>query len=158
MHVVVLVMWLGLCAWQDLHQRRVSNWLTFGGLGCALAYLLLTGTSWLGNPPIEVAIALVLALLLSVPGYYLGRLGGADVKVLAVLALACTAEQLLITIATAGLLFALWAALCKSIWGHLPTAVKAHLTLLEPEKMKYWPFVPYLFAGFLTALILTDII
>lgn len=156
MHLIVMLVWLGLCALQDLRQRRVSNWLTLGGAACALAYLLWNGTGWLGAGMIDTGIAATLALALSVPGYALGRLGGADVKLLLLLGLASTPQHLLLSIAAGGLFFCAWALLCRPLWSVLSDKWHERLIMLEPSKIKAWPFVPFLFVGFLTSIILTE--
>ena len=89
------MVWLLVCAIQDARQRLLANRLTLGAALLALVYLLWTGATWLGAPGTEGLWALVLSLLLTLPGYALGRLGAGDVKLLAALALASNTEYLL---------------------------------------------------------------
>jgi prepilin peptidase CpaA len=74
-----LVTLLGVGVWFDLRYRRIPNLLTVAGLGVALLLRGLLGVSALGDG-VEGA---GLALLLSVPPFALGMLGGGDVKLLA---------------------------------------------------------------------------
>ena len=52
-HSVVILLWLGLCALQDMRQRQIANSLTLGAALLALIYLLWVGTTWLGAPASE---------------------------------------------------------------------------------------------------------
>ena len=85
---LLLLACFAMGAYQDLRSLRVSNWLTLGGALAAGLWLCASGHSLTGYPPGVVLIGLALALALSVPGYLLGRLGAADVKALAALAVA----------------------------------------------------------------------
>lgn len=49
-HGVVILVWLGLCALQDMRQRQIANGLTLGVALLALAYLVWNGATWLGAP------------------------------------------------------------------------------------------------------------
>ncbi len=94
-HGVVVMLWLGLCALQDMRQRQIANGLTLGGGLLALFYLLWVGATWLGAPAAEGGWAFAVALLLTLPGYAMGRFGAGDVKLVAALALATTLDALL---------------------------------------------------------------
>lgn len=147
-HCVLLFVWLGLCAWQDLSRREVDNWLSLGGCAAALGWLLLTGQSWLGAPPADATFAALLALLFTVPGYLLRRLGAADVKLLVALALASNDYILLGTFIGAGVASLLWALLAPSLWPGLPARGKVFLNHLSPlQPKKKYPFVPFLTVG-----------
>lgn len=74
-HSVVILVWLGLCALQDMRQRQIANSLTLGAAFLALIYLVWTGTTWLGAPATDGGWAFAVALLLTLPGYALGRFG-----------------------------------------------------------------------------------
>ena len=91
---LVIVLWLGVCAVQDIRQRQIANTLTLGVGLLALIYLLWAGSTWLGAPRSEGGLALALALVLTLPGYALGRFGAGDVKLLAALGLASNIEYL----------------------------------------------------------------
>ena len=69
---------LGLGVWFDLRCRRIPNWLTVAGLGAALVLRGALGVSAL----VEGVEGAGLALLLSLPPFTLGMLGGGDVKLL----------------------------------------------------------------------------
>ena len=79
-HSAVVLLWLGLCAVQDVRQRLLANRLTLGAALLALIYLVWTGNTWLGASVGQGLWAFFLALLLTLPGYALGRLGAGDVK------------------------------------------------------------------------------
>jgi prepilin peptidase CpaA len=77
---VLLLLLLGVAAWQDLRSFRIPNWLTFGGavLGLALSLLLPSGQ---GLAASLAGWTLGLAILL--PFYALRAMGAGDVKLLA---------------------------------------------------------------------------
>jgi len=83
MHFWVLWIWLALCALQDLRQRHIANTLTLGAALLAAGYLLWTGSTWLGAAAAQGGWALLLALLFTLPGYAMGRMGAGDVKLMA---------------------------------------------------------------------------
>nr|WP_153443036.1 MULTISPECIES: prepilin peptidase [unclassified Pseudomonas] len=107
-HLAVLFIWFAACAAQDLYQRHIANSLTFGAAALALVYLLWTGTTWLGASAAEGGWALLIALVLTLPGYALNKLGAGDVKLLMALALATDRPILLGTFIGAGLSAGLW--------------------------------------------------
>ncbi|PRW95518.1 prepilin peptidase, partial [Pseudomonas fragi] len=74
----------------------------------ALIYLLWAGSTWLGAPRSEGGLALALALVLTLPGYALGRFGAGDVKLLAALALASNLDALLWSLIGAAVFQGAW--------------------------------------------------
>lgn len=77
----MVILWLGVCAWQDWKQRQVSNWLTLPPLALALGLRLLG----FANGPLLLLPLILTATLVAWRG---GWMGGADAKVMAALALA----------------------------------------------------------------------
>ncbi|QHF42857.1 prepilin peptidase [Pseudomonas sp. S35] len=150
-HSLLLFVWLALCAVQDIRQRRIANRLTWGGLLLALVYLLWSGSTWLGAPAAEGGWACALALLFTLPGYALGRLGAGDVKLLAALALATDSHYLLGTFIGAGLASAGWLLLAPRLWPLLNQEVRYTLRYLQPQASGKQPFAPFLLAGFALA-------
>lgn len=149
-----LLGWFAACAYQDLTRLRVSNWLTLGGALLALLFLLLQGHTLTGHTAQAAAVAALLAALLSVPGYWLGKLGAADVKLLVALGLASSPLTVLATLAAAcGFCLALMFASKLLIDSdNLPANYKSNLARLQPSKSKSFPFIFALFAGLLTTL------
>lgn len=147
-----LLGWFTVCAWQDLTRLRVSNWLTLGGALAALLFLLLNGHTLTGHAPQAAAVAALLAVLLSVPGYWLGKLGAADVKLLVALGLASDPLTVLHTLALACLfcLALMFASKLLIDSDKLPANCKTKLARLQPSKFKSFPFIFALFAGLLT--------
>ncbi|WP_051961727.1 prepilin peptidase [Methylobacter sp. BBA5.1] len=96
--------WATACGGYDLAVRRIPNILSLGAHAGALAMLAVSGQGWLGAPPSSCFAAWALALVLTVPGYAMRRLGAGDVKLLAAMGLAGGMEAMLIAYATAGLL------------------------------------------------------
>lgn len=76
MHLVLLA-WLAVCAAQDWRSREVSNWLTLPPLAAGLIYTAVQGWERLLLFGLVVSVCSVL--------FRLGGMGGADVKILAVL-------------------------------------------------------------------------
>ncbi|KTC29870.1 MAG: prepilin peptidase [Pseudomonas sp.] len=146
MHFLVFWLWLAICAAQDLRQRKIANILTLGAGLLAGLYLLWTGHTWLGAAPAEGGWALLLALLLTLPGYAMGKMGAGDVKLMAALGLASDLQYLLGSFIGAGLCSLLWLLLSR-----LGSQVKQALG--PPGKAagnipsKKYPFAPFVLAG-----------
>ncbi|MDF2396402.1 prepilin peptidase [Pseudomonas sp. 3MA1] len=147
MHFWVLWIWLVLCAVQDLRQRHIANTLTLGAALLASGYLLWTGSTWLGAAAAQGAWALLLALLLTLPGYAMGRMGAGDVKLMAALGLASDPEHLLGAFIGAGFCSLLWLLI-------VPRLLSAPRQGLAPQGeaqamglSKKYPFAPFVLAG-----------
>jgi prepilin peptidase CpaA len=151
LHTLVLLIWFGLCAAQDLRQRRISNLLTLGGGALALAYLAVTGETWLGSSPPWPGLLVVLALTL--PGYLMRRLGAGDVKLLLFLVLASSGRLTLLCLAGAGVWYLGWYLSSRLFWPWLSARAQARLDLFSPAQRVY-PFAPFLFLGLSSALAL----
>ncbi|WP_152220851.1 prepilin peptidase [Pseudomonas sp. SCB32] len=147
----LLLGWFAVCGYQDLTRLRVSNLLTLGGALIAAAFLLVTGHTLTGHPPMAALVATLLALVLSVPGYLLGKLGAADVKALVALALASNAQLLLHVWALASLISLLLMFASKLLMGSdwLKANFQTQLARLLPSRLKSFPFIFSLFAGLL---------
>src|SRR5471032_1377992 len=143
------MVWLVLCAAQDVRQRLLANRLTLGVALLAMIYLFWTGTTWLGASTGQGLLAFFLALLLTLPGYATGRLGAGDVKLLAALALASEPSTLLGTFIGAGLATLLWLWLAPRVWPLLGQGPQANLHHLAPETSGKRPFAPFLLIGLL---------
>ena len=156
-HLSVVFVWFFACATQDLIQRQIANILTFGGAALALLYLLWTGSTWLGASAGEGGWALLIALLLTLPGYALNKLGAGDVKLLMALALATDRPTILGTLIGAGVCTALWWLFASKI---LPSVNQRLITPSFEGKArmsKKLPFAPFLLGGFtLTMWLLTN--
>ena len=136
----VVVVWLALCAIQDLRERQIANGLTLGAGLLALIYLLWVGVSWLGLPPSDAAWAFALVLLLTLPGYALGHFGAGDVKLLAALALVSGVECLLVTLVGAGLALGGWWLIVQGL-NRYAWATAAKVSIKQP-------FAPFVLTGF----------
>ena len=152
MQSFVLLIWLALCAAQDIQQRHIANVLTMGAGVLALVYLLTTGTTWLGEPAEQGGWALVLALLLTLPGYATGRMGAADVKLMATIGLATDPLHLLGSFIGAGVLGALWCLLAPMAWPHMAQGLRKRIPFLATELSKKPPFAPFVFIGLVLTL------
>lgn len=153
MALLILFIWMAFCANQDASGRKVSNGLSLGGVAFALSYLLLTGHSWLGYPAGQALWALGLTLVLTLPGYAMGKLGAGDVKLLMALALATDELHLLGTFVGAGVTSLGWLMMRQKLWPHLSQRLRRRYSNMGPETSNKQPFVPFLLAGFmLTAL------
>ncbi len=147
-----LLGWFAVCAFQDLTRLRVSNWLTLGGALIALLFLLTQGHTLTGFAPPAAAVGALLAAALSVPGYWLGKLGAADVKLLVALGVASDPYTVLYTLALACLFCVCLMFASKLLIDSekLPANYKSQLARLQPSKSKSFPFIFALFAGLLT--------
>jgi len=153
MYLALLLLWFALRAEQDARQRQIANWLTFGGAAIALACLLISGHTLVGAPAAEGGWAFVLAVLFTLPGYALGRLGAGDVKLLAALGLATDSQYLLGTFIGAGVTSLLWLLLRQKFWIHVSQGVANRYPHLGPEASNKQPFAPFLFVGFVLSLL-----
>ncbi|EKT4468274.1 prepilin peptidase [Pseudomonas putida] len=149
MQSIVLLMWLALCTEQDLRERQLSNTLTLGVAACALAWLFATGHSWIGADASEAGWALAIVMLLTLPGYMLGRFGAGDVKLMGALALATSPHYILGTFIGAGLTVVAWLLGRRRLWLLLNPKVKKRLQALAEEVGDKQPFAPYVLMGFL---------
>jgi prepilin peptidase CpaA len=153
MQSLVLLLWLALCAEQDVRERQIANTLTLGAAAFALAYLFFTGHTWIGAEPADAALALALVMLLTLPGYILGQLGAGDVKLLAALALATDQWYLLGTFIGAGVALLAWLLGRRWLWSLLNQKLKKRFRELQEQMSKKQPFAPFLLAGFLLAIL-----
>ncbi|MEZ2745688.1 prepilin peptidase [Halopseudomonas bauzanensis] len=149
-----LLVWALCCAVQDARHRRISNRLTLGLGAVALSFLVLTGYSFTGAAPGAVILGLLLALLLSLPGYIGGRMGAGDVKLLAALALASSPLHVLGTVAGAAVTMLVWALGAPFIWQRLPTRAQRQLIQLEPGQTKGLAYAPFFLCGLLLSLLI----
>ena len=155
MHLLILMIWLTTCSIQDLYQRQIANTLTLGAAALSLAYLLWTGTTWLGASASEGGIALIIVLVLTLPGYAMNTFGAGDVKLLIALALATDRLSVLGTLIGAGICAALWYVIASKILPLFNQRVATPVCNTEGETSKKLPFAPFLLAGFgLTSLCL----
>ncbi|MBF8746036.1 prepilin peptidase [Pseudomonas putida] len=149
MQSIVLLMWLALCTEQDIRERQISNLLTLGVAACALVWLFSTGHSWIGADASDAGWALAIVMLLTLPGYMLGRFGAGDVKLLGALALATSHQYVLGTFIGAGITVLLWMIARRRLWTLLNPKVKKRLQALAEQMDDKQPFAPYVLAGFL---------
>ncbi|PKH15789.1 prepilin peptidase [Pseudomonas fluorescens] len=145
---VVVLLWLMVCAVQDTRQRLLANRLTLGVALLAGIYLFWTGSTWLGASVGQGLWAFVLALLLTLPGYALSRLGAGDVKLLAALALVSDAEYVLGAFIGAAGASVLWLLLAPKLWPLMSQRLTDCLGHLAAEPSKKLPFAPFLLVGF----------
>jgi Flp pilus assembly protein protease CpaA len=75
---ILSIIWLVVCAIQDAKTGEVSNWLTLPGMAAGILF-----SFFIGWERVAFAGAALLATLLF---FFLGSMGGADVKVLTGLA------------------------------------------------------------------------
>ena len=137
---VVILLWLGVCAVQDVRQRQIANELTLGVGLLALIYLLWVGSTWVGAPRSEGGLALVLALVLTLPGYALGRFGAGDVKLLAALGLASNTDYLLGSL--------IGAAIAMLAWTLMHQGLSSSPSERSGQASTKQPFAPFVLTGF----------
>ena len=149
MNLLLLLVWLAICAEQDARQQQVSNWLTLGAVFLALSYMLITGHTWLGADASAGGWALLLTVMFTLPGYMLGKLGAGDVKLLAALALATDSRFLLGTFIGAGVTSVIWLMTRQKLSTQMDQWVSDRYTQTSAVTSNKHPFVPHLLAGFL---------
>jgi prepilin peptidase CpaA len=142
-----LLIWLALCAAQDARQRHIANGLTIGGGALALAWLLWSGTTWLGAEAQQGGWAFLLALGFTLPGYAMKRMGGGDVKLMAALGLATDGMHVLGTFIGAGLASVFWLLLAPRVWLYMSQGLRTHLFYMAPGMSRKQPFAPFVLVG-----------
>lgn len=152
MQTLALLLWAAACALQDATQKRISNWLTLGGLLLALIYLLVNTETLTGATPAQAAMAFGVAVLLTLPGYVLGKLGAGDVKMLAALAVASDVLHTLCSIAGAGLLYLAWHLVSTQVWLFFGDRPLRWLKHFSPEHSAGWPYAPFVLASLLVTI------
>lgn len=152
MQSFVLLIWLTLCAAQDARQRHIANDLTLGAGALALAWMLWSGTTWVGAPAEQGGWAALLALAFTLPGYAIRRLGAGDVKLMTALGLATDGRHVLGVFIGAGLASVCWLLLAPSVWLHIGQRLRGRLRYLQPGMSKKQPFAPFLLVGLLLTL------
>jgi prepilin peptidase CpaA len=156
--ILVLCAWAALVAWTDWRSRRLPNLLTLGAVALAMLCLLFIGRSWTGAPVGTAWAGFATALLLTFPGYALGRLGAGDVKLLAAMGLLSSLHVLLTTFvigALVGLLMVLW-SLAHSRLREFLAAMPVQEAMAPPCSMPRAKHIPYgsaLACGFVCALL-----
>lgn len=152
---IVLIVWAAVCGAQDIGRLRVSNMLTLGMLGLALLVLLGSGQSMLGGSAWQAVLALLLAMLLTLPGYAMGKLGAADAKMLMALGLASTVMVVLEVFVVASLVAAGLMLLTRYL-DRYPWFVRITssglLLHLAPRAGKSFPFAACMALGVLASL------
>lgn len=128
----ILLLWLTACAWSDWRARRVPNGWTYGMGLLAAGALIVLGNTLLGQPAWVGWAGALTALLMTLPGFLSGKLGGGDVKLLLALGLACGPMILLMTLVAA--------LPCLMLWS---------VAMRDPAARK--PMVPALAAGYVLA-------
>jgi Flp pilus assembly protein protease CpaA len=83
----LIILWLAVCAAQDLLRRQVSNWLTIPPFAAAGVWAV-----WRGG---ETLLLYGLVTLVMLVLFWKGGTGGADGKILAVLAVVSPAALIL---------------------------------------------------------------
>ena len=155
MHLLILIAWFTACAVQDLRQRHIANLLTLGASALALLYLVLSGSTWLGASAYEGAMALLITLFLTLPGYALNKLGAGDVKLLIALALATDRLMILGTFIGAALCAGVWLLIAPKIHSILNQRLNTAPIVETAVPSKKLPFAPFLMGGFLLTVLLT---
>ncbi|RON58394.1 prepilin peptidase [Pseudomonas frederiksbergensis] len=153
MQSLVLIIWLTLCAVQDARQRHIANALTLGAAGLALAYLLLTGNTWLGAEAEQGGWAFLLALAFTLPGYAMKRMGAGDVKLMTALGLATDGMHLLGAFIGAGLASAAWLLLAPKVWLHMNQWLRGNVRYFSPESSNKPPYAPFVLVGLVCTLV-----
>lgn len=147
MYSFLLLIWLGLCAAQDARQRRIANGLTLGAAALALIYLLWTGNTWLGAEAGQGGWACLIALALTLPGFFMGRMGAGDVKLMTALGLATDGLFILGVFIGAGVASLIWMLLAPRVWLHMSQGLRERLRYMAPGMSKKLPFAPFVWVG-----------
>lgn len=147
---IVLIVWAAFCGFHDIKSLRVPNVLTFGMMAVAIAVLALGGHAMSGASLWQAVLGLLLAMLLTLPGYALGKLGAADAKMLMACGLAMGWAQMLLVFLTGSLLGAALMVLTR-VLERYPLFVRwtsaGPLANFAPRAGKSFPLVACLAVG-----------
>jgi prepilin peptidase CpaA len=127
-----LVALVGAAAWTDVRVRRIPNALTMSGFLVALALHSFAG----GGAVVGALLGAGLALLVSLPLFALGGMGGGDVKLLAAVGAFLGPQALLVALFVTALAGGLMAVVALRVGMDLPillAATGAAWTRAAPE-------------------------
>lgn len=151
---IAAIIWAAACGLQDLLKLKVSNFLTLGMLAVA-GLALFRGEALLGGVTVSQALlGLLVAIGLTLPGYVLGKLGAADVKMVMAIGLAAGMWILLETFVVASFL-ALGLMLVLRQLAGVPVVERLTstgvLANLAPRPGKSFPYAFCLAIGFISS-------
>lgn len=126
--------------------------MTLGVGALALVYLLYFGTTWTGAAAKQGGWACLVALAFTLPGYFMGRMGAGDVKLMTALGLATDGVSLLGIFIGAGVASVVWILLAPRVWLHMSQGLRHRLRYMAPSMSKKLPFAPFVLIGFLLVL------
>ncbi|WP_417604679.1 A24 family peptidase [Oceanimonas baumannii] len=143
----LIISWLFLCAFQDVHQRRISNFLTLPVFIFSLIWLLWQGSTLSGEPAMQGATAALIAVALTLPGFLAGKMGAGDIKMMLAFALLAGPMPLLWAFVLAAVTMLLWRISSGHLWNLLPAQVRGYAWTLSPEQRHKLPYAPFIFLG-----------
>lgn len=111
---LLAVWWACVLAYQDIRFRRLSNILTLGAIAVGLIWWIFMGASILGANGISMLKGSITALVLTVPGYMIRKLGAGDVKLLVAVAVMGGFASTLVTFVIGA--FAALAVAIATVW------------------------------------------
>lgn len=85
----ILILWALLVAYMDISAKKIPNLLSLGGGIVGVCWLIVTSHTLAGQSWQSAVLGLILALLLTLPGYIARTLGAGDVKLLSAIGLLC---------------------------------------------------------------------
>lgn len=146
----LLVIWLAICTFIDAKTRKIPNWLIALLFIYSIYHLLVYQQTLLGYHWLDAAVAFIIALLLSLPGYIKNQFGAGDVKLLLSIALATSTQMLLYTIAGTAISLILWSigqGMLKK-YGKEPLSYAENKPILPNSSTL--PYAPFVLAGFIS--------
>lgn len=144
---LLILSWLAACAIADWRSRRIPNVLTQGFLLLVAAFMLWCQRTLAGGGLSVGLLGFGMALLLTLPGFVLGRLGGGDVKLLAALGLATSAWAVMVTFVGATAMLVLSALAAR-------VGLSVRSTGAAGQEAREWPFGPALLIGYVISLLM----
>lgn len=149
-----LLVWGLTCAIQDIRTKKISNLLTLGLFAMACGSVFITGQTLIQASASQALMGLVYAIALSLPGYIMGKMGAADVKMLCALGIASNSHYVLICVMGAAVALIIW-SVSKPLWHKLPLSVHKAIPLMDPTQGHPLPYAPFLLLGMLLASVLS---
>ncbi len=103
----ILILWALFIIYTDISVKKIPNHLSLGGGLIGIGWLVVTSHTMAGQSWQSAALGLILALLLTLPGYITRNLGAGDVKLLSAIGLLCglqiVAEVFIVAALAAGI-------------------------------------------------------
>lgn len=99
--LLILTSWALLVFLYDAFTRKIPNYLSLGAICIGVLVLIVTGKTITAVDAWSAVMAVLVSLLLTMPGYLTKKLGGGDVKLLLAVGILCGLDVMFFSFALA---------------------------------------------------------